>query len=146
MIYILGILVMALGAYIYCILPTTKWKIFAVLGYLLLGGVTYVTAFEVLGAPKPLWLEWRTLKRVQLLDYYPVEKEAIYIWVLVDGVPKSYILPWKEGTAEDAQEAFQFSMGEHGTGEVEIDLSNHESEDHVEIEAPKAPGLPPKEE
>lgn len=115
-----------------------------VIGYYLFGFLVFVGAFDLLGDSKPIKYEWRTLKNVALLSYFPVEDEGIYVWLLVDGKPRGYILPWKTGDAEDIEEAIRMSEGEGGQVTFTETPVEDGYGDYFKLETPERKQLPPK--
>ena len=62
---------------------------------------------ENIGKPKPLWTELRDLNGAIVIAAVPVEDEAIYIWVIKDGPPIAYVLPWSDEKAQELQDAMR---------------------------------------
>jgi len=61
-------------------------------------------AVEMMGGPKPIWLEWRDTSEMQVLGAHYEPEVAIYVWVLTDK-PRAYVLPWSDENARKMQEA-----------------------------------------
>ena len=110
------IFALLLGAFIFLILPHAgvARRILSVGIFLVLIGVVYIGASELLGRPKPLGLEWRDVEKAQVLSGVAVENEAIYLWLTVPGSPepRAYVLPWSQNAAQQLQDA---------TGKAEAD-------------------------
>ena len=138
-----------LGTFIFLVLPrgrswqrATSATIFVLLVALVYGG-----SVELLGRPKPLWLEWRELEKAQVLGASLRENEAIYVWLQFEGAPepKVYALPWNIPMAQELQTAMQEGEA-NGTG-VEMTLPPQES--GLDDREPRfhplpLPALPPK--
>ena len=79
MIAIGPIYALLLGAYIFLVLPQAGplRRVISVGVFLILIAVVYGGATELLGRPKPLWLEWRTADRAQVVSAVPVENPLV---------------------------------------------------------------------
>jgi hypothetical protein len=142
-VYIVAIFILLLGAFVYWILPEAERKILGVLAFLVISMGSYFGAFELLGAPKPLSLEWRNLGGSRVLSFHGEEDVAIWFWLMVDGTPRQYVIPWSVSEAEAAEEArrrtrnggmmvFNYTFSEGG-----------ESSPSIQVQEPSP--LPPKE-
>jgi hypothetical protein len=62
---------------------------------------------DILGAAKPLRLEWRVASEWQVLSYHLDEGVGIYVWLVRPGEtePRAYRLPWDVREAEKLQQA-----------------------------------------
>ena len=69
-----------------------------------LGGMAYA---DLLSRPKPVAWELLAGSDSQVLAGHIIENEAIYVWLLDPGStePRYLVLPWRQGDAEDLQEA-----------------------------------------
>jgi hypothetical protein len=98
-----------LGALIFIVLPraSVARRTVSVSIFLALIAIVYGGATEILGWPKPLRLEWRNAEKAQVLSAVPVENEAIYVWLMMPNSrqPRSYVLPWSQGAAQELQDA-----------------------------------------
>lgn len=93
MIISITIFFLLLGCYIYLSGPKKWWVvIFYIPMVLFLLGST----LELVGRGKPVNLEIRQLwiNESKIISYYLVENTAIYLWLLVEGEPRYYVLPW----------------------------------------------------
>jgi hypothetical protein len=110
--------VIILGAYIYLILPRGAWRVLAVSIYVVLTASVFGGASELIGLSKPVLTEWRTLEGSEIIAFVPVEGEAIHVWILRDGTPVAYALPWSVKDAQLLQDGLK-RMGEQG-GTLEL--------------------------
>lgn len=144
-IYFISALVVLLGAFIYWILPSTRWRVFGTLGYVLFGAGLYLTSFEMLGLPKPLYLEWRKLNNAKVISFFWIENKAIYLWLMVDNEPRQYALPWSTEQAQQMQDAQEKASGDGGDGELLFSDEGEEGDDKPKFRIPPK-YLPPKDE
>ncbi len=144
-IYLIALFVAALGAFVYWVLPSTKWRIIGTIVFFCFGCSAFAGGFELVGIPKPYFLEWRTLAHKQLLSWYPDEpNQIIYVWLMVDGQPRQYTLPWSDREAEKIQDGLRQLAGEDGGEGDYLDFSIKEDGSADVIHKPRPP-LPPKE-
>jgi hypothetical protein len=144
-IYLIALFVAVLGGFTYWVLPSTRWRLIGTVAFFCFGGVTFAGGFELVGIPKPYFLEWRDLTHKQLLSWYPDEpNQIIYVWLMVDGQPRQYALPWSQKEAEKIQDGLRQLAGEDGgTGEyLDFSIKRDGSADVIHI---LRPPLPPKE-
>ena len=148
MIAIGAIYALLLGAYIFLVLPQAGplRRVTSVGLFLILICVVYGGATELLGRPKPLWLEWRTADRAQVVSAVPVENQAIYLWITVPASPepRTYVLPWSQEAAQQLQNAMNEAEAD-GT-QVEMAMALAGDPDHAEpvFYARAQPPLPVK--
>jgi hypothetical protein len=138
-----------LGAFVFLILPRAGLarRTLSVGVFLVLIGIVYGGAVELLGRPKPLRLEWRDAAHAQVLSALPVESKAIYLWLVMPGAaePSAYVLPWSLQAAQQLQEAMSQAEAD-GTG-VRMTLPFEPSLDDREpmFYALPQPAMPPKD-
>jgi len=147
------IFALLLGAFVFRVLPRgVVWQrgVSTAL-FLLLVGLVYGGAVELLGQPKPLRLEWRDgAAEADVIGASVVEDEAIYVLLQYpDGTPPRYYqIPWSQPAAEALQQALRQGQ-EQGTG-VKMTTaggSNGQSGDDTRepmFYAPPQPALPDK--
>jgi hypothetical protein len=136
--YLVALFITALGGFIYYVLPQARRRVLGVGIFILLALVAYGGTFEILGAAKPYFLEWRELNGKKVIGAHWIEGEAIWIWLLVDGEPKQYKLPWSQREAEQAQKSRRKSK-ENGGEMIFSDREGKEGERGIvvnEIELP----------
>lgn len=81
------------------ILCARRWISVIVLGAVL--AVTYITALDLLGQPKPAELSAIFKKDVEVLAVRLREPVAIYLWVSRDSpAPESLVIPWSDEKAQ----------------------------------------------
>lgn len=84
----------------------------------LFSGGAFVAAVEVIGQPKPFFLEWRPTAGLEIVGMSPApDQTAVYVWAMRNGVPISYALPWPDDTEKLAQMLDRFRRRER-TGEM----------------------------
>lgn len=114
------IFALLLGGFVFRVLPQgVMWQrgVSAAL-FLLLVGLVYGGAVEMLGQPKPMRLEWRGgAEEADVLGAAMAEGEAIYVLLQYpDGTPPRYYqIPWSQPAAEELQQALRQGQ-EQGTG------------------------------
>jgi hypothetical protein len=114
------IFALLLGAFVFRVLPRgVAWQrgVSTAL-FLLLVGLVYGGAVELLGQPKPLRLEWRDgAGEADVIGASMAEGEAIYVLLQYpDGAPPRYYqVPWSQHAAEALQQALR-DRQEQGTG------------------------------
>jgi hypothetical protein len=109
-----------LGAFVFRVLPRgVVWQRSASAAlFVLLVGLVYGGAVELMGQPKPMRLEWRGgMEEADVLGASMAEGEAIYVLLQApDGSPpRFYEIPWTEPAAEALQQAMREGQ-ENGTG------------------------------
>lgn len=104
---------LVLGCFTYMVLPAGRWRIAGITVYLTLLAIIWGGSSELLGQAKDIRLEWRKLAGSEIIGVLPVEGLAIYVWVLRDGTPVVYTLPWDVKQAEGLQDGVR-KMGEEG--------------------------------
>src|SRR3546814_15454178 len=98
--WIIGTAIFALwlGAYLFLVLPRARveQRVVSVGVFLILIGLVYGGATELLSRPKPLRLEWRDAGKAEVVSAMPIEDEAIYLWLSMpdEREPRAYVLPW----------------------------------------------------
>jgi hypothetical protein len=109
---------------------------------------TYGGLVELLGRPKPVELEWTQplASGARVLAWQAVERDAIYLWLLLDGQrePRAYVQPWSLAAAKALHQA----MAEAETQGTQVRMrpaSNSEVEPaQPQFYAEPRPALPPK--
>ncbi len=114
------IFALLLGAFVFRVLPRGEvWqRSISTALFLVLVGLVYGGAVELLGQPKPLRLEWRGgAEEADVLGASMAEDEAIYVLLQYpDGTPPRYYqIPWSQPAAEALQQALRDGQ-ELGTG------------------------------
>jgi hypothetical protein len=109
-----------LGSFIFMVLPRGRvWqRAVSTSMFMVLLGLVYGGAVELLGQPKPMRLEWRSsLPEAELVGASMKEGEAIYILLQFadGGAPQYYELPWSQKMAEQLQKAQREGQA-NGTG------------------------------
>jgi hypothetical protein len=103
------IFALLLGAFIFSVLPAVSLvrRLLSVGLFVALIAIVYGGGIELLGRPKPLWLEWRDATAARVLGAVPVEGEAIYVWLALPNSPEphAYTLPWSMEVAQQLQTA-----------------------------------------
>jgi hypothetical protein len=149
MIAIGAIFALLLGIYVFAVLPQAGLfrRAISVGIFLALVAVIYGGASELLGRPKPLWLEWRSADKAQVVSAVPVENQAIYLWITVPASPepRTYVLPWSQEAAQQLQNAMNEAEAD-GT-QVEMAMALAGDPDHAEpvFYAKPQPPLPLKD-
>jgi len=71
--------------------------------------VAYAGLADLLGRPKPMWLEWadKRVAEASVLGAHIEEDRGIYLWLRLPEIetPRAYVLPWDRKTAQQLQEA-----------------------------------------
>lgn len=99
--------VAALGAFTYFIIPKGRYRGLGTGVFILLAGGAFAMSFESVGQPKPVEIEWRKMAGARVVGFVPNEDaQVIYFWVMRDGIPISYVLPWPEDV-EEMQDAWR---------------------------------------
>ncbi len=86
----------------------------------------YGGALEVLGQPKPMWLEWRDIEGLPIVGLSQ-SGHTLYVWIVRSGVPISYVIEINEEKSEVAGKIMDhwrrrqstgenFSVGDNGDG------------------------------
>jgi hypothetical protein len=114
------IFALLLGAFVFRVLPRGEiWQRGASAAlFLILVGLVYGGAVELLGQPKPLRLEWRDgAEEADVLGASMAEGETIYVLLQYPGgtPPRYYQIPWSQPAAEALQQALREGQ-EQGTG------------------------------
>ena len=113
MIHFAVLFTLLLGVCVFLGLPNArKWqRITSVVTFFLLAGVVYAGSVSLMGAPKPMKLEWSAPKNATVLAARMREGEAIYIWLQAPeaDAPRAYALPWNMQMAQQLQNALQES-------------------------------------
>jgi hypothetical protein len=139
--------VLLLGAYVYLVLPRGTWRAVAVGVFVILTVTIFAGAFEGMGLAKPIRLEWRKLAGSQIIAFVPVENVAIYLWIVRNGEPVVYRLPWSTKEAQELQDGLK-EMREGG-GMLELGAAidgtpGAPNNGEITKTAPP-PSLPPKD-
>src|SRR3546814_892358 len=104
-----AIFALLLGAYVFLVLPRARveQRVVSVGVFLILIGLVYRGATELLSRPKPLRLEWRDAGKAEVVSAMPIEDEAIYLWLSMpdEREPRAYVLPWSRDVAQQLQDA-----------------------------------------
>jgi hypothetical protein len=138
MIYLITLFILALGIFVFWVLPGARRKTLGVGMFALLAIGSYAMAFEIMGFAKPRVLEWRELKGLPVVGFYWEENKAIWVWVLRDGVPVAYALPWSK---EDAQSMESARRGSEESG-GSLTFTDGDGDPPVGVDKP--PPLPEK--
>lgn len=114
------IFALLLGCFVFLVLPRGRFwqRAVSTTMYVVLLGLVYGGAVELLGQPKPMRLEWRgDLPEAELLGASLKEGEAIFVLLQFpdDAAPRYYQLPWSDKMAQQLQKA-QREGQENGTG------------------------------
>ena len=102
-----------IGATVFALLPlgTTMRRALASAVFCLSVAALFVGTSELLSRPKPMRAEWLRYgtKEAEILKAYPVEKKAIYLWLLLPDAaePRSYVMPWDEEKARQLHELME---------------------------------------
>lgn len=114
-----------IGAFLWLNMPSNKHKVWAIVGYAFLIVGIFLSHLEFMGAPRPWWTEWRPIFNVRVVGYkLDKEKDVMWLWVMRDGVPYAYAMPYPEdqGEREEIDNRWQnraltgdeFFLGEDG--------------------------------
>lgn len=138
--------VLVLGSFTFLNLPPGRWRITATVIFIALAAMVFPGSAELLGRPKPAMLEWRKLAGSEIIGIVPVEGQAIFLWVLRDGEPMTYVMPWNTSDAQELQDEFRRMQMAGGTLIIGGKLDGLEGDQTGEIstEAPPPP-LEPKQ-
>ena len=109
-----------LGSFIFMVLPRGRvWqRAVSASMFVVLLGLVYGGAVELMGQPKPMRLEWRgSLPEAELIGASMKEGVAIYVLLQFpdDSAPHYYELPWSQKMAEQLQKAQREGQA-NGTG------------------------------
>jgi len=100
-----------IGGYLWSVSPrvSERKRVWCAAGFFLFLTAFWFAQVELLGAPKPMSLEWVSRGDAKILASRVVEKKAIYLWVLVDGErePRYYKIPWTQKVAGKLQKALR---------------------------------------
>jgi hypothetical protein len=131
MIFFAVLFTLLLGVCIFVGLPNArKWqRMTSVATFFLLAGVVYAGSIDLMGAPKPIQLEWRAPDKPTVIAARMREGEAIYVWLQSPDAkePRSYVLPWNTQTAQQLQDALR--EGESRGTAVEMKLTRPQGGD-----------------
>ena len=112
--------------------------------------VAYASMVGLLGAPKPLHLEWRHdgIEEATVLGASIREDQGIYLWLQFDGdpEPQSYKLPWNRDRALELQGALREAEENQGQVRMESPFETTTETDGPTFHAPPQPAPPPKRE
>ena len=104
---LIAVFVTALGLFTYLCIPKGRYRVTGTLVFVGLASSAFAMSFETAGQPKPLNTEWRDMMGERVIGFVPNEEaKIIYLWVMRDGVPISYVRPWSEGV-EEMQDAWK---------------------------------------
>lgn len=94
---------------------------------------------DLLGLPKPMWLEVRSLDNSPIVGVYADKpSKTVYLWAVKDGVPKAYYYPW---VSDQESAKLQQDFREGGPSGDTLVLSD---EDHRHYKFKAQPRLPSK--
>src|SRR3546814_17064488 len=117
-----AIFALLLGAYVFLVLPRARveQRVVSVGVFLILIGLVYGGATELLSRPKPLRLEWRDAGKAEVVSAMPIEDEAIYLWLSMpdESEPRAYVLPWSRDVAQQIQDATNKAEARGGAEEM----------------------------
>jgi len=110
LLFTLAIVIFAAQANISIWSPRAVWvKTLSVVLVALFIPVAYMALSELMSRPKPTSIEWamRHVPKATVLGEQIVEGEAVYLWLVIDGVdqPRSYSLPWNDNLAKQLHSA-----------------------------------------
>lgn len=114
------IFALLLGSFVFLVLPRGRfwWRTVSASLYVVLLGLVYGGAVEMLGQPKPVRLEWRSdMAEADLLGASLKEGQAIYVLLQFPdaAAPRYYEFPWSQKMAEQIQKAQREGQA-NGTG------------------------------
>ena len=126
------IFALLLGCFVFMVLPRARiWqRAISTSMFMLLLGLVYGGAIELMGTPKPMRLEWRSdMPEAELVGASLQEGVGIYVLLQFPegGPPRYYEFPWSQKMAEQIQKA-QREGQENGTG-VKMKTAKGESGD-----------------
>jgi hypothetical protein len=88
-------IVVAMGLFIWLCLPGARSRVIATTVFTLLTMGAFAANVESTGQPKPVALEWRDISEAELVGLTWNESlHLVYVWVMREGEPISYVLPW----------------------------------------------------
>ncbi len=122
-------------------------KVVALILSALLIVTTYAGSLELLGRPKPATLELvANVEEATVLSAKLLEGEAIYLWLQLVGEtePRSYVLPWSQEQAEQLQEAMREAESEGSAVRMRGPLRSLPAADEPVFYAQPQPKLPTK--
>ena len=122
-------------------------KVAALILSALLIVTTYAGSLELLGRPKPATLEVvANVEEATVLSAKLLEGEAIYLWLQLVGEiePRSYVLPWSQEQAEQLQEAMREAESEGSAVRMRGPLRSLSTTDEPVFYAQPQPKLPTK--
>lgn len=97
----------------------TYTRFAALVAALLFIPLAYVQLIEMLSKPKPVSHEWydNDVDKAEILGVSLEEGEAIYLWLRLDGavMPRYYVMPWAQSTAEELEDAIEEAARKNGT-------------------------------
>lgn len=107
----------AMGVFIWLCLPGARWRSLATAAFTALTLGAFAAGVESTGQPKPVQLEWRSIDDNEMVGLAWNEPEQrVYIWLMRDGEPHAYVLPWPDDKRKMGQ--LQERWGRRGvTGE-----------------------------
>ncbi len=142
LIYILAVVLVS-GVVTFLVVPRGRWKIVAVVTFVLQTAIIFPGAFELLGKPKPVSLVFHDLKGSTILAYTFVEGKSIYLWIDLNGAPMTLVLPWSTEDAQDIQDAMERAGKIGGTAQLGAKIDGvPDAPDNGEI-ADVVPPTPP---
>lgn len=95
-------------------------------------------ATDILGTPKPLDLEWRSVEGSQVIALLPdTETKTLFVWAVKDGVPRAYSFEYE--SAQETADAVTKFRGSGRTGERMTLRDDYGEGRPYEFVAPKNP-------
>lgn len=101
-----------------------------------------VVMVEAHGLSRPAWTEWRSVEDPVVLGVHFDEPRAIHVWLLADGVPRAYMLPWSDRAAANAFE--EMERAKQRRGKVRMRWGDDDRETEQQFYQAPQPALPPK--
>lgn len=127
MFYTVFAIIAVIGAALYAVLPKGRLRGWGVVFYAVITLAIFVTSVGMLGASKPMNLEWQSMKRLRIISFYwDREGQTVHMWVLRNGTPVAYVYPYPDKEkAEKLQDNWRRKQAE---GDVEFYTSDEEEE------------------
>ncbi len=124
-------------------------KICAVLATALFMPAAYAGLFDLLSRPKPIAFEWieASAKEAMVLGATIREGEAIYLWLLIDGVmePRYYVMPWSLELAQELQTVLRQARGGDGGVAMRLPFERSLARDYPIFYKTPQPAFPLKD-
>lgn len=131
-----------LAVFTYGCLPRSRSRFWLTAVFLVMVAASFLGGVEILGKPKPMAMEWRSMVGLPIEGFtYNEATHVVFIWAMRDGSPVAYALPWPSD--KDVADAEREWRQREQTGDNFTTGNPSDGEPIFRIVAP--PPLPTKE-